>query len=195
MTDIAGKLQKEIQDVAKPYLDQIQELEALARNKRQAVTELSQEAGAKEQEIESLKAEAQATLGRGGDPRPLLAKASSLKGELEDLQGFISEAGQPDQDEQAKIQELKSSLATEVHKRIAASKTLQDQSKSLMEAMQTVVQVNEAWQQAVSKLCADLGVSKKNHRLLEFKDTSEERRLADKINAFSSKYSHLVGGA
>ncbi len=195
MNDIAGKLHKELHSVAKSYLDQIQELEALARNKRQAVTELSQEAGVKEQEIESLKAEAQATLGRGGDPRPLLAKTSSLKGELEDLQGFIADAGQPDRDEQAKIQELKDELATELHKRIAASKTLQEQSKALMDAMKQVVQVHEDWMQNVKKVCSDIGVGAKKHRLLEFKENSEERKLADKINSFSSKYSHLVGGA
>ena len=195
MTDIVGKLQKEIQDVARPYLERIQELETLAHNKRHSIRELEQEAGAKEQQIETLKAEAQATLGRCGDPRPLLSKISNLRSQQEDLHVLVANAGQLDQAEQEQIKNLKDELFKVVHEKIGYSKLREQNAKALLDAMRQVVKVHDDWNQAVKTVCSDLGIENQNHRLLHFKDESEESTLAGRIKAFANKHAHLFGAA
>jgi chromosome segregation ATPase len=195
MEDIAAKLHKEVQGVAKPYLDQIEELEATARNKRQAVSQLSEESEAKEREIEALKAEAQATLGRCGDPRPLLSKVSSLRSEQEDLQILIANTGQVDQAEQEQIEELKRNLFKVIHEKIGYSKIREQNSKALLDALRQAVKVHDEWDKAIQNVCSDLGIKAKKHRLLHFKDESEETTLTNRIRAFANKHAHLFDAA
>lgn len=195
MEEITAKLHKEVQSVARPYLDQIRELEDIAQNKRASVKELSKESEDKEKEIELLKAEAQATLGRCGDPRPLLNQVSGLRSQQEDLQMLIANAGQVDQAEQDKIQELKGELFKVVHEKISSCKLREQKAKALLDALRQVVQVHDEWDKAVQSVCSDLGIKSKQHRLLSFQDESEEADLAGRISVFTLKHAHLFGAA
>lgn len=191
MKELKKQLNDGIKEVAKPYLDQIQKLEKQAANKRGSIESLQAEINSKKADLQKHNEQSGQLLAQGKDPGPALQEAARLSAEIETLEGFVSEHGQPDYEEQEKIEQLRDEMFSAVHNRITGSKTFQAQATALLESLRGTVEIIESWDQAVKGVCADLGVGSKNHKLLEFKDESEEKQLAGKIGILSSKYAHL----
>jgi ElaB/YqjD/DUF883 family membrane-anchored ribosome-binding protein len=120
-----------------------------------------------------------------------LAKASSLKGELEDLQSFISEAGQPDKEEQDQIQELKQQMASEIHKQIEQTKAFQRQSQIMVDSMRSAVQALDDWRSGLEKFCSDLGIDSRKHWLVDLSDSSEGFQLGRRLGAYTQRHAHV----
>ena len=186
----AEALKKEVEGAAKPYLEQIRELEDKIKHRQQTVDRLKSETREKLQEAERLEAVAQQALENGEDPREVLQEASRLRNEAQDLEGFLEKQGA--EAEREKLNELKQDMSRELKRTVQASRAYRQQSKAILQALREVVRIHDEWEEALNKAFGEMGLEKKDRfQLLQFQDDSEEVHLTKRLQPILNKYSHL----
>lgn len=184
-------LAKEIKPALQDYTKEIENLRKKAEKRRENLKKWSESQTALRQEIEALEGRAHELIDSGGEPAELLQEASKLRQEESELQRLIQQVGDPEKDLQKQIEEKADILHLSVREAIKKSKFKRDAEQDLLEALRRVVEVYDNFHEAAEGIYKDLSLTPEYHQLLEFKDDSEETKLAHKIGVITNKYAKL----
>ncbi|MFP4429387.1 MAG: hypothetical protein ACLFPB_08725 [Desulfovermiculus sp.] len=151
-------LLEEVQPQVQHIVDQIQELEQEAENKRRGIQSFKREIEQREIQVRELRAEAEKALGRGEDPMPSLDQVASLESEVRVMQGLIENSGNPDSKEKLEIEQLKKNLQQELARTVNSSQALADVRAGFEDRLRDLQQYMEAWWQSEKELFNTYGL-------------------------------------
>ncbi len=146
------QLLDEVQPQVQGIMDQIQNLEKEAQNKRAGIERFKVEIEQREKQIKELRSEAEQALARGQDPMPTLDQVAGLESEIKVMEGLLDTSEDPDRQEQAQIEQLNKVLQRELARAVNSSQARSDMREGFEARIQDLKDYMEAWRQSEKEL-------------------------------------------